>query len=336
MSVPRPLHCRGTHLPAKLPAMSRPRRIVSLLPSATEMVYALGLGDALVGVSHECDYPPEARTRPHLTACRLAIGATSRAIDEGVRALAESQLPLYELDAERLAGLAPDLIITQRQCDVCAVSHAEVLEVVRTRPELRTTRVVALDPGSVEDMLSDIFRIGEAAGVADRARDVIATLRLRVADVRAQTQHLAPSQRPKVAALEWLDPLMAAGNWMPEVIELAGGRNGLAAGGAASAYVDWQTVIEYRPDLILVMPCGFDLERTMDEAQRLAELPEWNELAAVRRGQVIAVDASAYFNRCGPRLVDSLELLAHLLHPGMLDPPSGVDRACAWRRFDRA
>ncbi len=303
-------------------------RIASLLASGTEILYALGLGDRVVAVSHECDYPAEAARKPRVTRTLVDAAGTSRQIDEQVRGMSAGGAALYEIDAARLAALRPDLIVTQAQCDVCAVRYADVVCAVETMPELRSTQVVALNPQTYGDIFDDVLRVGQAAGCAAAAERFVATLKGRVEAVRDRANGVIGTdavRRPRVVGLEWLDPIMVAGNWMPEMIALAGGVCRLTEAGRHSPYVPWPTVVAEDPDVIVVMPCGFDLERTLDEAALLPRLPGWHDLAAVRAGRVYAVDGNAYFNRSGPRMVDSLEILAHLIHPKVFPPPG--DRA---------
>ncbi len=302
--------------------MTRPGRIVSLISSATETLYLLGLGERVVGVSHECDYPADVANKPRLTRSLVDSSASSLAIDGQVRSLSGEQ-----------AALSPELIITQAQCDVCAVRYEDVVSVVRGTPALKHARVVALNPRSIDDVLADIGRVGEAAGESQKARAAIAALCERIAAVRAKTANLPSAQKPRVACLEWIDPPMLAANWTPELVEIAGGSSGLTAHGQHSAYADWQSVVRYDPQVIVVMPCGFDLERAIVESRDLPRREGWNDLSAVRERRVWAVDGNAYFNRSGPRLVESLEILAHLVHPALFSapmPPHGQ----AWRRLE--
>jgi iron complex transport system substrate-binding protein len=313
--------------------MAMPRRIVSLLSSATEILYALGLGDRVAAVSHECDYPPAVLHKPEVTFSHVQSAAPSGAIDQQVRSLSEAGLPLYQIDVELLAALRPELIVTQAQCDVCSVRYADVLAAVAAQPALRDTTVLALNPQSLSDILADVERVGVAAGCPDRAAEVSEKLSARVARVRDATAGLSESQRPRVACIEWIEPLMLAANWVPEIVELAGGKNLLSQAGRHSTYTAWSDLAELDPQRILVMPCGFDLPRTIAESAALARLPGWKTLSAVRGSRVFAVDGSAYFNRSGPRIVDSLEILAHLVHPQRFGPPQGVDANAAWRQL---
>ncbi len=312
--------------------MNQPKRIASLISSATEILYLLGLGDQVVGVSHECDYPPEIRDQPRLTRSLVESSASSRAIDDQVRELTIQQSALYEIDVELLARLAPDLVITQAQCDVCAVRYEDVVAAVATSPALSQTEVLSLNPTRLADVLNDIRRIGQAAGVEHRAATVVAELEARVSVVRTATSSLRPEQRPRVTLLEWIDPPMLAANWTPELVAWAGGTDGLSVDGHHSSYANWQEIARFDPEVIVILPCGFDLERAIAEAQVLPSLPQWPDLSAVRNGRVFAADGNAYFNRSGPRLVDSLEILAHLFHPDRFPPPLAEPQH-AWRRL---
>jgi len=306
-------------------------RIASLLSAATEMLFALGLGESVVAVSHECDWPPEANRLPRVTMSHIAATASSAAIDTQVRELASAGRPLYGLDVELLGRLAPDLIVTQQQCDVCAVSYADVLTAVADDPRLAGCRIVALNPRGLSDVLADLRRVGEAAGAPAAAENCIAALELRIKAVGSRTAALAEVERPRFVCVEWTEPLMLAANWVPEIVELAGGRNGLSIGGRHSTYHAWPDVLDYDPQVIVVSPCGFDLHRTLQEATTLTTVPSWNEMTAVRTGRVYAVDGSAYLNRSGPRLVDSLEILAHLLHPALIPAPHNA--SAGWQRL---
>lgn len=289
------------------------KRIASLLASSTEILYGLGLGDCVVAVSHECDFPDEVRSKPRVTHTRVQAEASSRDIDEQVKAACAAGEALYQIDVAKLVELRPDLIVTQAQCDVCAVRYADVVSAVRDNAALSGTQIVSLNPMTLEGVFEDIVRVGEAAGVADRAAEYVRSLGARVEAVRAKSAGVAAERRPRVAAIEWIDPPMLGGNWMPELIELAGGRCDLVQAGRHSTFANWGEVAAFDPEVIVVMPCGFDLKRTMAEAPTLRSFPGWEKISAVRGGRVFAVDGNAYFNRSGPRLVDSLEILAALI-----------------------
>jgi iron complex transport system substrate-binding protein len=293
-------------------------RIVSLLPSATEIVYALGLGDSLVGVTHECDYPAEARTRPVVTRSLLDHSASSSAeIDETVNQQLRDGLSLYALDQALLAELRPDLLLTQALCAVCAVSYGEVERAVRDVSSGfgdLAPQVLSLEPAGLDDILKTIKTVGAALDARQQATEVVAGLQARIERVREGTAQ-APS-RPRVACLEWIDPPFGPGHWLPELIDLAGGRPGLGKAHADSRRIAWDDVIAFAPEVIVVAPCGFELGRAMEEA--LHVLPYrtgWEALPAVRKDRVYVADGNAYFSRPGPRIVDSLELLAELIHP---------------------
>ena len=313
--------------------MHEPRRIVSLLSSATEILYGLGLEDRVVAVSHECDYPPAVAHKPRVTKSHVLCGASSRAIDDQVRALAETHQPLYELDVARLESLRPELIITQSQCDVCAVRYDDVLAATRDSEGLRGVPVIALNPSSLGEVLDDVLRIGEATGALSAAQKFAGDLRRRIDRVRELNSKLTPQDRPRTCCIEWLDPPMLAGNWMPEMIAWAGGTTSVPEDGTHSGYCSWEAICDYRPQVVILMPCGFDLNRTLLEVESLREHPGWIALMRGRPRAIFAVDGNAYFNRSGPRLVDSLEILAHLLHPICFGPPSLVDSHTAWRRL---
>ena len=319
------------HLPVKLRRMNTPKRIVSLISSATEMLFLLGLGKQVVGVSHECDFPAEIAGLPRLTHSLVDAAAASRAIDDQVREFAIGQQALYTIDVDELARLKPDLIITQAQCDVCAVRYDDVVSAVRETPALAASRIVALNPTQLADVLDDIRRIAEATDCPDRAAEVIAALEARVERVRQTTSARVASERPRVALLEWIDPPMLAGNWTPQLVGWAGGVDGLPGDGRHSSYASWQEIATFDPEVIVIMPCGFAVQRAIAEAQVLPRLPRWRELSAVRSGRVFAVDGNAYFNRSGPRLVDSLEILAHLFHPERFAAPASTSGA--WKQL---
>lgn len=291
------------------------KRIASLLASSTEILHGLGLWDRVVAVSHECDYPPDVETKPRVTFTNIDAGASSKAIDDQVRDSVANGEPLYRIDVDRLAALAPDLIVTQAQCDVCAVKYDDVLAAVRDTPGLEATKIVALNPCTFEDVFQDIRNVGEAAGAHEAADRMIHGLRERVATIQVVSDGFAEEQRLRTVCIEWIDPVMIAANWMPDLIRIAGGRCDLTESGRPSGYTDWADVVAFDPEVIVVMPCGFDLQRAIDEADVLGDLTHWSELPAVRAGMVFAVDGNAYFNRSGPRLVDSLEILAGLLYP---------------------
>jgi iron complex transport system substrate-binding protein len=290
-------------------------RIVSLLPSATEMLYALGLGDQVVGVTHECDFPPEARAKPHLTRSRLSAGMASREIDAAVSSeIGSPAHSLYTIDRALLADLAPDLVVTQALCDVCAVDYHDVLAACAELPH--QPDVLSTEPASLDDMLRDILHVGITAEVTAQAEALVASLRERIERVRATVAQA--SHKPRVAFLEWLDPIFCAGHWNPELIELAGGVDPLGRKGQDAVRIEWETVRAAEPEVIVVSCCGFDEARTRQDLPWLEAQPGWAQVPAVRTSRVHVTDGAAYFSRPGPRLVDSLELLARLLHPDLM------------------
>ena len=291
------------------------QRVVSLLASATEIVDALGCADRLVGRSHECDFPAAVERLPICTAPKFAVEGRGRDIDRRLRAIVEEALSVYRVDGERLRDLAPDLIITQSQCEVCAVTERDLDEAVRSWVEGRP-RIVSLKPNALADIWDDVARVAAALGVQDRGAEVLARWRGRM---DAAAAGVAGEPRPSVVCLDWIDPLMAAANWMPELVTMAGGRDLFGEAGAPAQWIDFADLAAADPDIIVVMPCGFDLARTAEEMPALSERPEWPSLRAVREGRVFLADGNRYFNRSGPRLVESLEMLTEMLHPGRAD-----------------
>jgi iron complex transport system substrate-binding protein len=292
-------------------------RIVSLVPHATELLFALGLGDDVVAVTHECDHPAGALELPRVTRDRLPPGLSAGEIDAAVRASVEGDGTIYELDTDLLRELEPDLIVTQELCPVCAVTYDEVLreaEQISSCP-----KVIALDPKTIGETMGDIRTVAAATGARDAALDLVARQRARIDRVRAAVDGAA---RPRVAAIEWFDPVFIAGHWTPQLIELAGGLDVLGFAGEHSEQVVWDVVAAARPEVVVCMPCGYDAQRSLLEAQSFAA-----QLRAIGARRVVAVDAAAYFSRPGPRLVDGLELLAHVLHPELAELPVGVTGA---------
>ncbi len=302
-----------------------PLRIASLLASSTEMLYALGLGDRVVAVSHECDYPAEANDKPRVTFTHVRHQAASGEIDRQVREHLAAGKALYEIDVEQLKKLAPDLIVTQSQCDVCAVRYADVVATVESTPQLNGTQIVDLDPRTFADIFSDILKVGTAAGVEATAQEYVAQLKSRVEAIATTARAIPENQRRRVACIEWIEPLMLAANWMPELIATLGGISPVSAG-QHSTYTSWESLIEFAPEVIVVMPCGFGLQQTLGERALLESREGWNTLPAVQQRRVWAADGNAYFNRSGPRMVDSLEILAHLVYPETFDQPQCVDQ----------
>jgi iron complex transport system substrate-binding protein len=285
-------------------------RIASLVPSATEMLFALGLGDRVVAVTHECDYPPGAEQLPHLTRSVIPEGLEAAEIDRAVRERTEQGESLYELDGDTLAELEVDLIVTQAVCAVCAVSFDDVRALAERLPT--QPQVLSLDPSTLGEVLADVPRLAQAAGVPEAGDQLAAELGERLEAVELAVED-AP--RPRVAALEWLDPVYIGGHWVPQMIELAGGEDMLGLPGEKSRTVSWDEVEAVAPELVLSMPCGLYAE------EAAAETVRWRRHLSLVGGRVIAVDAAAYFSRPGPRVVDGVELLGHLLHPELVPAP---------------
>lgn len=305
--------------------MSAAARIVSLLPSATEMICALGLRDRLVGVSHECDFPGDVRGLPVLTAAKLDARGSSAQIDRDVRAIVRDGLGVYRIETDRLRELRPDLVVTQDQCDVCAVSYQDVLRATRALFG-DAVAVVSLRPTRLDDVLTDVQKVADAAGVPERGRSLRERLSQRLAALAARTRSLV---RPRLGFIEWIEPLMAGGNWVPELADLAGATYSAVQPGGPSETMDLDTLAASEPEVLCIAPCGFPLAQTARELPGLVRSPGWQDLPAVRSGRVFAVDGNAYFNRPGPRLVESAEILAALCHPGTLGDLLPAGAACS-------
>jgi iron complex transport system substrate-binding protein len=285
-------------------------RIALLVPSATEMLFALGLGDSVVAVTHECDYPPEAKDKPHITRSVITERLDAAEIDREVRERTSRGEALYELDRWELEELSVDLIVTQAVCEVCAVSYEDVLAVAEELPT--KPQVISLDPSTIGEVLGDVPRLAQAAGVPEAGERLADELGERLEEVELAS---AGDPRPRVAALEWLDPIYVGGHWVPQMIELAGGEDMLGAAGEKSATASWEEVGAVLPEVIVSMPCGYYAE------QAAAETIRWRRHLAHLGARVFAVDAAAYFSRPGPRVVDGVELLGHLLHPELVPAP---------------
>jgi iron complex transport system substrate-binding protein len=302
-------------------------RIVSLIASASEIVASLGLSRDQVGRSHECDFPAEILALPVCTSPAFPTSGSSADIDRRVKERVADALSLYEVSREVLDALQPTHVITQTQCRVCAVSFEDVERAltgwVTSRPKL-----VALEPNGLADVWSDIRRVAVSCGVAEHGEDVVGGLQARMQHISERA--CSTDRRPRVACIEWHEPLMAAGNWMPELVEMAGAVNLFGEAGAHSPWMTWQQLAESDPDVIISMPCGFDLARTCSEMYWLTDRPEWQKLRAVRAGQVYMADGNQYFNRPGPRLVESLQILAEILHPEAFE--ARLERS-AWQCF---
>ena len=303
-------------------------RIVSLLPSSTEIIHALGCGDRIVGRSHECDYPAGIAELPPCTAPKFDPNGTSKEIDERVKAVLEEAVSVYRVDTALLDELAPDLVITQSQCELCAVSlqdvQAAVRQLVRSKPD-----VLSLEPNELKDVWRDIASVAEALGVRERGDVLLDELRARLAAVAGRVGEIG--HRPRVACIEWYEPLMAAGNWVPELVEIAGGVDVLGVRGEHSAWLEWAALEKSEPETIVLMPCGFDMPRSHRELPALTGRAEWARLEAVQRGRVFVTDGNQFFNRPGPRLVESAEILAEILHPEVF---TFGHEGAGWERLD--
>lgn len=303
-------------------------RIVSLIPSATEILASLGLGDAIVGKSHECDYPPEVQNLPICTQPKFEPEGSSGQIHERVAEILQSALSVYQVQIETLEELQPTHIITQAQCEVCACSLADVeaavTQLVGSKPQ-----IISLQPNKLEEVWRDMEQV--AAVFEVDSEPLLTHLNKRIRACVEKTNILAETSRPTVACIEWSEPLMAAGNWVPELVSLAGGEALFGFEGQHSRWLQWETLLDANPEVIIFMPCGFDLEKTRLDALELAKKPQWKNLQAFKNGKVYLTDGNAYFNRPGPRLVDSLEILAEILHPELF----GFDyRNMAWKNFE--
>ena len=288
-------------------------RIVSLLPSATEILFEIGAGPSVVGVTHECDYPKEARALPQLTSSALPESSNSAEIDRHVRSSVHAGSSLYHLDSELLERLAPDLIVTQELCAVCAVSYKIV-----DRAAKRLThdaRIISLEPSSLEDVIANITLLGQLTHCEVGATSIVADMRRRIDALEGAA---ASNPRPRVLVLEWTDPPMSGGHWTPGLVELAGGTPVLGNPGANSQTLTWEQIAAADPDVIVVGPCGYDLAKTRAAVEELRAIPAWNQLRAVRAGRVCEIDGNQYLNRPGPRLVDTAEIIAANLQEAAL------------------
>ncbi len=295
-------------------------RIVSLLASATEMIAALGCLDQLVGRSHECDYPPQVKALPVVSTVQINIDTSSAEIDAQIKQLAQQRqapqdaalkaLSIYSIDVEQLQALRPDVIFTQTQCEVCAVSERDVMEAVQHLTGL-SPRIVSLAPHRLSDVWEDILRVGQALGRREQAEALVQGYQQRLAHLHRVTAN--PGSKPRVTVLEWLDPLMAAGNWTPELVAYAGGENVFGETGQHSPWLSWEELQAANPDVLVLSPCGFTLERTMQDVSLLQQHPEWQSLRAMQNERVYAIDGNQYLNRSGPRLVESAELLGYVI-----------------------
>jgi iron complex transport system substrate-binding protein len=299
--------------------------IVSLLPSATEIIYRLELQDQLVGVTHECDFPPEARSKPVLIESRIdPHGLSSAQIDAAVRELVQKGESVYRFKPGVLEQAKPDLIITQGLCEVCAIASHYVVAAAKTlRPE---PQLLSLDPQDLTGILTDIRRVGESTGAVDKAGEVVDALEERVGEVAGRAREIPDSKRRRVAVIEWTDPIYSAGHWVPEMIELAGGRDVLAKAGEPSTAIKWEQVVAAAPEILIVAPCGCCVTRAKKEIESLKQRPGWSQIPAVKAGRIYAMDANATLSRPGPRIVDGLEQLAQIIQPDLFEVSSAGAR----------
>ena len=301
-------------------------RVLSLIASSTEIVYTLGCGDKLVGRSHECDFPLDVLDLPYCTEPKFNINGSSVEIDNRVKSILQEALSVYRIDEGKLAELNPDLIITQSQCDVCAVSLSDVENAVR-KVLGKKPRIISLEPNQLSDIWNDIKKVASALKVEKRGELIISELRERIKNLRKMAQEL---EKRTVACIEWIDPLMAAGNWMPELVELAGGINLFGSKGKHSPWMEFEDLIKRDPDVIIVMPCGYNIDKTKREMGTLRKMSEWDNLKAVQNSDVYLTDGNQYFNRPGPRLVESLEILMEILYADKFD---FGHKNTGWRKY---
>lgn len=288
------------------------QRIISLLPAATEIVCALGLEDNLVGRSHECDFPASVKQLPVCSEANIPDGLSSIGIDKKVKELLYDALSIYTVNHEKIKELAPDVVITQAQCEVCAVSLDDV-EAALTGYLDKQAQIISLQPNSLEDVFNNIRQVALALGVPENGERLTEDLQERVDIIHHKLKFI--ENKPRVACIEWLEPLMVSGNWVPELVSIAGGSSILAEAGKHSPFVQWSDIQEADPDIILVMPCGFSIERTMKEVHLLLAQPGFSDLKAVKNNRLYIADGNQYFNRPGPRIVDSIEILAEIINP---------------------
>ncbi len=288
------------------------RKIISLLPAATEIICALGLEQQLIGRSHECDYPESVKHLPVCSSAKFLPGSDSAEIDRQVKEILSDSLSIYNIDKELIKSLAPDVIITQAQCEVCAVSLKDVESAMSDLLE-KGCQVISLEPHELSDIYRDIRNLADELGAGAEATDLLELSEERIDIIRHKLKFI--TEKPKVACIEWLSPLMIAGNWTPEIIEIAGGIPVLTEKGKHSGYVSFKDIENQDPDIIILMPCGFSVERTLKEINLLLELPGWKELKAVQDNRIYIADGNQYFNRSGPRITDSIEIMAEIINP---------------------
>ena len=292
------------------------KRIISLLPSATEIVCALGLEQNLVGRSHECDFPETVKSLPVCSEANFPDGMSSLAIDVKVKQILADALSVYTVKREVVKELAPDVVITQDQCEVCAVSLKEVEEALENYLD-KSAKIVSLQPQKLDDIFTDIQKVADALDVSEAGNTLVEDLQERVDIIRHKLKYV--ESRPTVACIEWLQPIMVSGNWIPELVSVAGGKSILAEAGKHSPYVEWEAILEADPEVIVVMPCGFSIERTMREIDILLNQPGFAAMQAVKNNRFYIANGNQYFNRPGPRIVDSVEIIAEIVHPKLFN-----------------
>lgn len=286
------------------------QRVLSLLSSTTEIIYALGCGDRLVGRSHECDYPEEVSELPICTIPKFNVDGTSREVDDEVKSLVQSALSIYYINEKLLKELKPDIIFTQSQCEVCAVSVSDVENALKNITGL-SSRVISVEPNSVEDIVNDILTIAEILNVRKKGKELVELIK---AKIDSTEKIVYQKSSPSVAAIEWIDPLMAAGNWVPQLIKVAGGKNLFGEAGKHSPWMKYNDLVEQDPEIIIVMPCGYDIKKSLIEIKTLESKKGWGSLKAVRNRNVYITDGNQFFNRPGPRIIESIEILLEIIH----------------------
>ena len=286
------------------------KRVISLLSSTTEIIYALGCGDRLVGRSHECDYPEEVSELPICTIPKFNVDGTSREVDDEVKSLVQSALSIYYINEKLLKELKPDIIFTQSQCEVCAVSVSDVENALKNITGL-SSRVISVEPNSIEDIFNDILTIAEILNVRKKGKELVELIK---AKIDSTEKIVYQKSSPSVAAIEWIDPLMAAGNWVPQLIRVAGGKNLFGEAGKHSPWMKYNDLVEQDPEIIIVMPCGYDIKKSLIEIKTLESKKGWGSLKAVRNRNVYITDGNQFFNRPGPRIIESIEILLEIIH----------------------
>ena len=291
------------------------QRVLSLLSSTTEIIYALGCGDRLVGRSHECDYPEEVSELPICTIPKFNVDGTSREVDDEVKSLVQSALSIYYINEKLLKELKPDIIFTQSQCEVCAVSVSDVENALKNITGL-SSRVISVEPNSVEDIFNDILTIAEILNVRKKGKELVESIKAKIDNTE---KIVYQKSSPSIAAIEWIDPLMAAGNWVPQLIKVAGGKNLFGEAGKHSPWMKYNDLVEQDPEIIIVMPCGYDIKKSLIEIKTLESKKGWRSLKAVRNRNVYITDGNQFFNRPGPRIIESLEILLEIIHPDLFE-----------------